>query len=122
MLSSVYTKDMSIKNSGIYHFKDAKLIELHPNYFDATHKEVLAALSIHELITKTIYFIETVNNVESIVFNKITREPLVVYGAIENTHVTMDHVMDAIATINWEEIEETRRKLELLNFQENLVA
>jgi len=122
MLSSNYIKDMTIKNSGIYHFKDSKLIELHPNYFEATHNEVLAALSIHELITKTIYFIESINNLESIVFNKITREPLVVYAAIENTNITMDQVLDAIATIDWEQMEEIERKVELLKFQENLVV
>lgn len=122
MLSSIYTKDMTIANSGIYYFKDAKLIELHPNYFDATHQEVLAALSIHELITKTVYFIDSINNIESIVFNKITREPLVIYAAIENTHITMEQVINAIATIDWQEMEEIERKSEMLRFQESLVA
>lgn len=113
-----YIKDSSVSSSGIFYLKDRELQELHPNYFDATEEEVLAALSINQRITQTIYFIEAIDNVESIIFNRITREPLVIYTTTENTKITLQQIINCISKIDWEYEEEKKRKMDLFKLTE----
>lgn len=88
--------------SGIYRVTGTRLTEIHSNYQNASPAVTMAAFSIHQKIGLTVYFFNAHSKVESIIFNRITEEPLLVYANDVNSNLDYSDVIDAISLVDWD--------------------